>query len=54
MGDPPLLGATQVMVTSVFEIIEVAGLAGWWGFEAALIVTGYELGLKPTMLRASI
>lgn len=54
IGEPPLLGASQEIITLVFENTEVVGAIGVVGFAAALIITSDELILLPTKLRAEI
>ena len=42
IGDPPLKGGVQVIVTPVFETTTVEGAAGWLGLAAALTYTSEE------------
>ncbi len=42
MGEPPSLGATQVIVALTFVFEEVVGATGAVGIEAALIVASFE------------
>ena len=51
IGEPPLYGAVQLIVTLVFEFTEVDGLAGKSGFAAALTFTSVSAP-KPAKLRA--
>ena len=52
IGEPPLFGAVQLIVTLVFEFVDVDGLAGKSGFAAALTSTSDESAPKPATLRA--
>jgi len=52
IGEPPLKGATQLIVTLTFEFIAVVGAAGTLGIDAALIDTSDESGPKPTRFLA--
>jgi hypothetical protein len=42
IGEPPLFGATQAIVTLMLELTEVVGAARTLGIAAALILTSDE------------
>ena len=42
IGEPPSIGATQVIVTLVFEFTEVVGAAGTLGFANSVTVISCE------------
>ena len=52
IAEPPLEGATQLMVTLTFVFAAVVGAAGMLGMAAALMATSDESVPKPTRLRA--
>jgi hypothetical protein len=52
IAEPPLEGATQLMVTLTFVFTDVVGAAGTLGMAAALMATSDESVPKPTRLRA--
>jgi hypothetical protein len=52
IAEPPLEGATQLMVTLTFVLTAVVGAAGTLGMAAALMATSDESVPKPTRLRA--
>ena len=52
IGEPPLDGATQLIVTLTFVFAAVDGAAGTLGIAAALIVTSDESAPKPASVRA--
>jgi len=52
MGEPPSLGAAQVIVTLTFVFTTVDGAAGTVGIDAALIATSDESRPKPANVRA--
>jgi len=52
IAEPPFDGATQLMVTLVFEFTVVVGAAGTLGIAAALIDTSDESGPSPTRFLA--
>ena len=52
IGEPPLDGAAQLIVTLTLVFIVVVGAAGALGIDAALIDTSDESGPKPTRFLA--
>ena len=50
--EPPLEGATQLIVTLTFVLAAVVGAAGTLGMAAALMATSDESVPKPTRFRA--
>jgi hypothetical protein len=52
IAEPPLEGATQLIVTLTFVFTAVVGAAGTLGIAAALMATSDESVPKPTRLRA--
>ena len=50
--EPPLNGASQLMVTLTFELTVVVGAAGTLGMAAALMATSVESAPRPTRVRA--
>jgi hypothetical protein len=52
IAEPPLEGATQLIVTLTFVFTAVVGAAGTLGMAAALMATSDESVPKPTRLRA--
>lgn len=52
IAEPPLNGATQLIVTLTLEFTAVVGACGTLGMAAALMATEDESGPRPTMLRA--
>ncbi len=53
IGEPPSAGATQVMVTLVFEFTVVVGEVGTLGSAAALMTISDDSAPKPSKLRAA-
>ena len=52
IAEPPLNGASQVIVTLTFVFTVVVGTAGTLGIAAALTFNSDESAPKPTVLRA--
>jgi len=52
IAEPPLEGATQLIVTLTFVFTAVVGAAGTLGMAAALMATSDESVPKPTRFRA--
>lgn len=52
IGEPPLDGAAQLIVTLTFVFAAVVGAAGTLGIAAALIATSVESAPKPARVRA--
>ena len=52
IAEPPLEGATQLIVTLTFVFTAVVGAAGTLGFAAALTLNSDESSPRPTRVRA--
>ncbi len=52
IAEPPLKGATQLIVTLTFVLTAVVGADGTFGFDAALTINSDESSPRPTRFRA--
>ena len=52
IAEPPLEGATQLIVTLMFVLTEVVGADGTLGLDAALTLNSDESSPRPTRVRA--
>ena len=52
IAEPPVEGATQLIVTLMFVLTDVDGAAGTLGLAAALTLNSDESSPRPTKVRA--